>query len=123
MVCLYGIATKAVTRKCQYDLHWEDHTAWNWLIFDITQFIFQNSSEYTEDAAVHIPTDDTSDWARWFDSVIQELKKEFYDANPKRCISVLENCPAEEVAIMIFCTIDIDTVYEWMTTCPGLGAA
>jgi len=117
MVCFFSVATNAAISKFQCDLHWDDHTPWNWLIFDLAQFIFHHSSEYIKGREPHIPYDDTSDWGIWFNSVVQELKKEFHDANPERCIKVLENCPAEEVAIMIFCTIDINTVREWIKTC------
>jgi hypothetical protein len=122
MVCFYSLAIEAAIRKFHDDFYYTKSPVWNWLIYDISKFIFENSSEYKTSSTPNIPNNNNSDWGIWFNSVIEELTTEFNDATPELCLRILNNCPhgdhGEEVAIMIFCTINTDTVYEWIKTCP-----
>ena len=47
--------------------------------------------------------------------MIDELKTEFNDVNPSLCLRVMENCPTEEVAMLIFNTIEITVVTEFIS--------
>ena len=116
MVCLFGIALQATTEKNVTSKFWNDFTSWNWLVHDLTNFIYSKSSETKP--APHIPTDKNTLWGVWFTKVLTTLKKEFYDADEERTIRALENCPAEEVAIMIFETLEIPMIIEYISSCP-----
>ena len=120
MVCLFGIALQATTEKNVTSKFWNDFTSWNWLVHDLTDFIYSKSSETKP--APHIPESNDTVWGIWFNKVLSALKKEFYDANKNSTIRVLENCPAEEVAIMIFETLEVHEIMEYLSTCPR-GAA
>ena len=116
MVCLFTTAINATAEKNLTDEYWEDHTPFNWLIYDLAGFVYSKSSETKP--APHIPTDKNTLWGVWFTKVLTTLKKEFYDADEERTIRVLENCPAEDVAIMIFETLEIPMIIEYIATCP-----
>ena len=116
MVCLFGVALNATTEKNVTSEYWGDYYSWNWLVFDIADFIYSKSSE--TGTAPHIPTSNDTIWGIWFNKVLSVLKKEFYDADEKSTIRVLENCPAEEVAIMIFETLEVHEIMEYISTCP-----
>ena len=115
MVCLFGIALQATTEKNVTSKFWNDFTSWNWLVHDLTNFIYSKSSETKP--APHIPESNDTVWGIWFNKVLSALKKEFYDANEILTFRVLENCPTEEVALMIFNTIEIRVIMEFLTTC------
>ena len=116
MVCLYGLALQGTTEKNVTSEYWEQHPAWNWLVNDLTYFVYKKSGLKGEP---YIPISNETEWASWFYKVSETLKGEFHDANkPALVLRVLENCPTEEVAIMIFETIEIKTIKEFLLTCP-----
>ena len=115
MVCLYAAAINGVTKKNINEEFWEDDAPWNWLIHDLGLFIYKKSGFV--DNIPSIPVDSSTAWGRWFSKVLFTLKKEFYDANEILTFRVLENCPTEEVALMIFNTIEIRVIMEFLTTC------
>ena len=120
MVCLFGTAINATTVKNNDNDDFDKYTDWSWLIYDIADFIYQKSPEYdTQDGEKYnhpvIPYSNSSIWGNWFNNVIDELKTEFNDVNPSLCLRVLENCPTEEVAMLIFNTIEITVVTEFIS--------
>ncbi len=110
MVCLYGLTIEAVQKTEDFMTDVNGFYDWNWLVHLLTRFIFQQSVEYTvyKYEEPHIPIklgftkNEVSIWNVWFTKVFKSLKKEFFDADKKRTLSVLCNCPAEEVAIIIY---------------------
>ena len=61
-----------------------------------------------------IPYVGTTIWSKWFAKVQQALAVEFYDATPERVFKCLKNCPADRVADIIFDTIEIKIVKEYI---------
>ena len=116
MVCLFTSAINASAEKNLTSEYWHDHAPFNWLIYDLAAFVYSKSSETKP--APHIPTDKNTLWGVWFTKVLTTLKKEFYDADEERTIRALENCPVEEVAIMIFETLEIPMIIEYISSCP-----
>ena len=116
MVCLFTTAINASAEKNVTSDYWEDHAPFNWLIYDLAGFVYSKSSETKP--APHIPTDKNTLWGVWFTKVLKTLKKEFYDADEERTIRALENCPTEEVALMIFETFEVREIVEYIATCP-----
>ena len=119
MGCLYGHALDAVVVKNNDNDMFDEYTDWNWLIHDFTDFMYQKSPECAYDGTIYtypvVPLTSHSIWGMWFNSVIAELRTEFNDVNPELCLRVLENCPAEEVAMMIFKTIELKIVIEFIS--------
>jgi hypothetical protein len=116
MVCLYGLALQGSTEKNVTSEYWNEHAPWNWLVNDLTYFVYKKSGLA---GCPYIPISNETDWGEWFYKVSETLKREFYDAHkPELIFRILENCPTEEVAIMIFETLEIETIKEFLLTCP-----
>ena len=120
MVCIYTTALQFSKARNEHDPAWLNFPEWNWLIHDLTDYIHFHSGAYNKDyyPSPHIPLkDDTSEWAIWFKAVSDALvnEGEFYDTNDNLTMRALENCPSEEVALIIFETIYINIIKNYIT--------
>jgi len=102
---------------------WNQYYNFNWFINDISKFIYQTSEDYKKSNVPTVPqlNSDTI-WGKWFNSVIDALKEEFYDANRLMAFRCLENCPHEDVAIIIFGTIKFECIQEYLMWLSPQGA-
>ena len=101
MVCLHGLTMKLLNESLTQE-EMEDYPAWSWLIYRLTEYIHQLDPR---SAGVHptIPlSNDNTHYARWFSQVQIKLGETFNDATETRTFKCLENCPAEEVALLIY---------------------
>jgi len=89
----------------------KDSEDWNLLVFDITLWIFRKSLESEIQRFPFIPAEgSTTIWGEWFWRVVSALGGEFNDVTPSLVYRCLKNCPHEDVAMIVFDTIDMDDI-------------
>ena len=116
MGCLYGIVKNFVQKKYEDndDDEFKDCPDWNLLVFDMTLWIFQRSPESQIKSYPFIPNDGATVWGAWFGKVLGAVGGEFYDATPNMVYNCLKNCPHEDVAQIVFDTIGLNDIKEYL---------
>lgn len=111
MGCLYGPILNFVRNKYKNDDEFKDCADWNLFVMEMSLWIFQRSPEFQIRYHPYIPDEGgTTPWSVWFWRVVDAMQKEFDDATPSLVYRSLKNCPHEDVAMIVFDTIDMDDI-------------
>ena len=111
MGCLYGQMMNFVRSKYRDNDEFKDSADWNLLVMEMALWIFQRSPEFQIRYHPYIPDEGgTTPWSVWFWRGFDAMCDEFNDATPSLVYGSLKNCPHEDVARIVFDTIDIDDI-------------
>ena len=116
MGCLYGLVKNFVHKKYEdnEDDEFKDCPDWNLLVFDMSLWMFRKSPESQFQLYPFLPNDGSTVWGAWFGKVVAALGGEFYDATPNLVYNCLKNCPHEDIAQIVFDTIELNDIKEYL---------
>ena len=114
MGCLYGQMMNFVRGKYKDDDDFQDCADWNLLVFDIAFWMFRRSPESQIQWYPFIPDDGETVWGAWFGKVVDALSREFNAATRGLVYSCLKDCPHEDVAMIVFDTIEFNDIKEYL---------
>ena len=115
MGCLYGAMMDFVREKYTNDDEFKDSADWNLLVMEMALWIFRRSPEFQIQYHPYIPDEGGSTpWSVWFWRVFDAMGDEFHDATPSSVYKCLKNCPHEDVAMIVFDTIELNVIKSYL---------
>lgn len=104
-----------VREKYINDDEFKDSADWNLLVMEMAMWVFQRSPEINIQCYPFIPYEGASTpWGRWFWRVVGAMEGEFDDVTPSKVYKCLKNCPHEDVALIVFDTIELDDIKGYL---------